>query len=194
MDPKLRESIAADFAQDFVSAVLPQGALILDRLQEASGVLHATPQLVLMPDDPRLGEFREDFAGVLGWIEVRADEGPDGEAVRFEAVPRDRDWALTKLDGFKRVVSDRLPDHRLRVTVFQVGPEGEGEDPYYERVFFGEETNEVRVFLHGGDDEARVQGLDESGILITVVGGGGDDLLAVAWRLCSGRVTGPTWT
>ena len=31
-----------------------------------------------MPDDPRLGEFRQDFAGILGWIEVRADEGPDG--------------------------------------------------------------------------------------------------------------------
>ena len=78
LDPELRESIAADLAQDFVSAVLPQGALILDRLLEAAGVLHATPQLMLMPDDPRLGEFREDFAGVLGWIEIRADEGPDG--------------------------------------------------------------------------------------------------------------------
>ncbi len=134
------------------------------------------PTLVVMPDDPRLGEFQEEFAGLLGFIEERPDEGPDGEPgfagstrvvssdrlferleedpdnrlddedflrarlmdmfvgdwdrhpdqwrwagfeegglLIFRPVPRDRDWALTKLDGFIlrwfRRVAPRLAPH-----------------------------------------------------------------------------------
>ena len=44
---------------------------------DAAGVLHSDPQLVLLPDDPALGEFRADFAGLLGTIEERqTDNGP----------------------------------------------------------------------------------------------------------------------
>jgi hypothetical protein len=354
LDPELRTSIVADVAQDFVSAILPEAALILDRIQEAAGVLHASPELVLMPDDPRLGEFRQEFAGRLGWIEVRADEGPEGgpgfagspevkgseafmddleeeegvrvdaraylkarlidvlvgdwdrhpdqwrwaafpeeEGIRYFPVPRDRDWALTRLDGFKMVVAripwpeyvgfddeiprafritwsgrvldrlilprltweewesvarevvDSLPDPviesavrrisprpfqtvgkelihalrnrrdqipgfareyylfqaetphlhttdqdeeavfqrlkggRLKLTVFRLdGGEALG-DPTFDRVFLPEETREVRLDLHGGNDRARVRGPGSGRIRITVEGGGGDDLLAV---------------
>jgi hypothetical protein len=113
-----------------------------------------------MPDDARLGEYRAEFAGLLGLIEERPNEGPDGElgfagasrvtgsdaflerlegtarnridaraylearmidflvadwdrhpdqwrwagfeegdSVRWLPVPRDRDWALARLDG-----------------------------------------------------------------------------------------------
>ena len=44
-------------------------------LLEAAGVLHAAPLLRVMPDDPALGEFRAEFAGLLGTIEER----PRGE-------------------------------------------------------------------------------------------------------------------
>ncbi|HET6781805.1 MAG TPA: hypothetical protein VFH67_06895, partial [bacterium] len=37
----------------------------------AAGVLHPTPRLFVMPDDPLLGQFRQQFAGVLGTIEER---------------------------------------------------------------------------------------------------------------------------
>jgi hypothetical protein len=36
---------------------------------EAAGLLHNTPRLVVMPDDPALGEFRADFKGQAGDIE-----------------------------------------------------------------------------------------------------------------------------
>jgi hypothetical protein len=354
LDPALRESLAAEFAQDFVSALLPLGALVVDRIQEAAGVLFAKPSLALMPDHPRLGEFREDFAGVLGWIEIRADEAPDGgpgfagstdvkgsepfledleedpwarpdsraylkarlidalvgdwdrhpdqwrwagfqegDGTRFEPVPRDRDWALATLDGVKmwvsqvpwphyvgfahdypsafrltwsgrvldrrilpslvwedwasvvreletalpdsvleeavrrlpdshfeivgprltdalknrrdgllglardfyllqaeavelratdeteRVVFQRLPGGDLRVTILQTGPDWDGRAPWYDRTFSASETKEVRVFLHGGDDEAQVQGAGSTPIDIVVVGGGGDDRFSV---------------
>ncbi|NNK62272.1 MAG: BamA/TamA family outer membrane protein [Gemmatimonadetes bacterium] len=161
IDPFLRESLAQDVLQDQVSALFPLSAMVVAPLLEAVGVLHPNPTLVVMPDVPELGEYRGDFAGLLGWIEVRPDEGEDdlpgfegservvgtdrlferleeradnrvvpetvlrarlvdmligdwdrhpdqwrwagfesGDGLLvFEPVPRDRDWALTRLDG-----------------------------------------------------------------------------------------------
>ncbi len=160
LDPLLRETFVGWAQQDQISAILPLGALVVAPLLEAAEVLHADPQLVVMPDDARLGEYREEFAGLLGFIEERPDEGPDGEpgfegstrvvgsdrflerleetpgnsvdaeaflrarlvdafvgdwdrhpdqwrwagfeseeGLAFVPVPRDRDWALTRLDG-----------------------------------------------------------------------------------------------
>lgn len=160
LDPALRQSIAARVLQDQISALLPGAALVVSEILTAVDVLHPEPRLFVMPDDPRLGEFRDQFAGVLGTIEDRPDEGPDGEpgfggsslvvgsesfferieedpsnrldvaayirarlidayvgdwdrhpdqwrwaafpengGLRWEPVPRDRDWALASLEG-----------------------------------------------------------------------------------------------
>ncbi|PYP43170.1 MAG: hypothetical protein DMD43_00165 [Gemmatimonadetes bacterium] len=58
----------------------PAGALVVARLLEAAGVLHPTPVLFVMPDDPALGEFRGEFAGLLGMIEERPKEMGDEES------------------------------------------------------------------------------------------------------------------
>ena len=82
LPPDLRQTVAARIAQDQISAAHPVGAAMAAPLAQAAGVLHATPRLVLMPDDPRLGEFQTDFAGVLGFIEERPDEN-DGASLAF---------------------------------------------------------------------------------------------------------------
>ena len=51
------------------SASHPLGAIAADQLQTAAGVLHPHPAVALMPDDPLLGEFRKEFAGMLGMVE-----------------------------------------------------------------------------------------------------------------------------
>lgn len=76
---ELRQTFAGDILQDQISASHPAAVLIVDVLADALGVLHPKPMLGLMPDDERLGEFREDFAGVLGTIEDYPADGPDGE-------------------------------------------------------------------------------------------------------------------
>jgi Omp85 superfamily domain len=73
----LQNTVIADVIQDGASASHPAGSLVVSPLLEAAGVLHAPPSLVVMPDDPSLGEYFDDFAGVLGWIEERPDEGDD---------------------------------------------------------------------------------------------------------------------
>lgn len=355
LDPALRQTVAAAVAQDFISSVLPLGAMVVDPLLGAVGVLHADPQLVLMPDDPGLGEFQEEYAGLLGWIEVRPDDGPDGEMgfagadmvsgsarflerleesprnrvdargflrarlldalvgdwdrhpdqwrwagfqegedIRFLPIPRDRDWALARLDGFinwasrvslphrigygfeypnpfnlswngrrldrlilpalswndwereiQEIVSHlpdpviedavrRLPDpyydeigeylteslknrrdglrnygwkyyrlqsrwvdiratdkeelavaerfhgDSLQVTLFRKRGGTPEPEPYFQRMFHGSETDEVRLYLHGDDDLARVQGPVRGSIRLFLIGGGGDDTLEVS--------------
>jgi len=346
LDPLLRETFVAWAQQDQISSILPTGALVVSALLDATGVLHARPMLVVMPDDPRLGEFREDFAGLLGYIEERPDEGPDGEpgfagstrvvgsprflerleedwsdrvdaraflrarlmdmfvgdwdrhpdqwrwagfdngeGLDFVPVPRDRDWAFSKLDGLlpalyrpflphyvgfgpdypppynltwsgraldrlllpplswadweaeardlQRLLTDevidaavaRLPGphralvgawlgrslrrrrdallaqarafyellagvveyhttdepDRARLTVedgsvrVRLGPaDAEGTWPV-DRTLTDAETSEVRVYLHGDDDLAEVEGEGRSRIRIRLIGGGRDD-------------------
>jgi hypothetical protein len=78
LDPQTRESAIGDVVQDLTSTLHPGGALVVAPLLEAAGVLHATPQLAVMPDDPRLGEFRFPFAGMLGFLEERMERGVPG--------------------------------------------------------------------------------------------------------------------
>ena len=50
-----------DVLQDLISALLPTGALVVDPLMEATGILHAKHTLVVIPDDPGLMEFHREF-------------------------------------------------------------------------------------------------------------------------------------
>jgi hypothetical protein len=77
LDPDTRASVLGDIVQDLTSTSHPCAPVVVAPLLEAAGVLHATPQLILIPDDPGLGEFR-DFGGVLGFIEKRIDETTPG--------------------------------------------------------------------------------------------------------------------
>jgi hypothetical protein len=63
--------------QDEVSSLHPTAALVVGPMLRAVNVLHVEPRLVVIPDDPRLGAFREAFAGMLALFEERPDEGPD---------------------------------------------------------------------------------------------------------------------
>ena len=80
--PELRETLVAEVIQDQISSAHPVGALAVSPILDAVGVLHAEPRLVVLPDDSRLGEFRGEFAGMLGIIEERPDES-DSELASF---------------------------------------------------------------------------------------------------------------
>jgi hypothetical protein len=82
-----RETLLDDLRQDVTRAQHPAAPVVAAALQDAAGVLNPGPRLVAMPDDPALGEFRADFAGLLGTIEVHADEGEDGQPL-FAGSPR----------------------------------------------------------------------------------------------------------
>jgi hypothetical protein len=358
LPPGLRDAPAGFIITDHVSMLHPGGHFITPPLLEAVGVLHVLPQLFVMPDDEALGEYREDYAGMLGQLERRANQGPGGtpgfagsrrvrstnnflddleesqqhrpdEREFFRArlidflvgdpdrgtdqwrwarfgeagdytwrpIPVDRDWALARADGvvsrfvggfygklvhfgpsfssldrltysthimdrrmltrltrqdaaeealrvqaaltdavIDRAVAampavwaaesgdeivaslrarrERIPEiaaefygwlatevdvrgtdeadlveaeRRADGTVrVRIGPRPDVADAsrraadaatYYDRVFHPDETREVRVYMHGGPDHARVTGTPAGPIVLRIIGGGGDDLL-----------------
>lgn len=65
----LRHTFVGAMARDLTSATHPAAGVILPVLAEAAGVPHTWPRLVVMPDDPSLGEFRKTFANLIGTIE-----------------------------------------------------------------------------------------------------------------------------
>lgn len=75
----VRHTFIGDIIQDAITMMVPVVGLVMAPLHEAAGVLHSRSELVVMPDDPRLGEYRELFAGKLGQIEENPDELPDDE-------------------------------------------------------------------------------------------------------------------
>ena len=71
LPPTLRPTIAKDILQDQVSASHPYAALVVPPLAEALHIPHANPEVVYVPDDPALGEFRKDFANQVFLLEER---------------------------------------------------------------------------------------------------------------------------
>lgn len=97
--------------QDQTSAQHPAAALIATPLLDAVGILNPGPQLRIMPDDRRLGEFRAEFAGMLGTIELHPNEGEDDEPL-FAGSPT--------IAGGDRVLEhlEEEPEHRLDAPSF----------------------------------------------------------------------------
>jgi hypothetical protein len=63
--------VVKDLVTDGVSASYPYAALSVPPMAEALQIPHANPRLVYVPDDPRLGKFRSDFANLFCLIEER---------------------------------------------------------------------------------------------------------------------------
>lgn len=363
-DPKavlpleLQDTFAADIVQDQISSSNPAAAMVVDVLADALGVLHPKPRFVLLPDDERLGKYREKFAGILGIIEDYPADGPPGArgfagsdkiigtiklyetlekdnnnqihakamltarlldvfvgdwdrhidqwrwarfnengTNRWYPIPRDRDQAFARFDGFfpkiaaaaitqfedfdedlphmpSLIFSGRFVDRRLLVSLnrqqwtaiaeevaskltddviaravrqlpheyytlrgtwleqalkarrnifkraaseyyelvsdfvdihlsdmpeevevkrlnddhVEVIARKNSGDETFRRTFVRNETTEIRLYLHGGDDQCRVSGDVESSITVRVIGGGGDDQL-----IDESRVRGDLW-
>jgi len=79
MPPEIRGTLLGDIIQDNVSSLFPAGGLMVPPLLDAIGVLNVKPELAVIPDDPRLGVYRDSVAGMLGTIELSPQEAPNNE-------------------------------------------------------------------------------------------------------------------
>ena len=75
--PELQGTVVAAIVQDQIAGFLPTAGLVVDGLLEPTGLLYVTHELVVVPDDPRLGDLRADYAGLVGLLTDRPQEGPD---------------------------------------------------------------------------------------------------------------------
>src|SRR5438874_409239 len=93
-----RHTIIWYVVRDEGSASHPTAAIAAAPLFAVPGLLHATPKLYYMPDDPALGEFRKTFGGVLGMLEEYPEVPKSGKA--FAGVEKiiDSDTLLARLN------------------------------------------------------------------------------------------------
>ncbi len=77
--PELRESFVGGIVQDFISTSNPLAMLVTTPILGEVDILNTPYEVVALPVDDKLGEFKEDFGGLLGTLEEnpRAD-GEDG--------------------------------------------------------------------------------------------------------------------
>lgn len=71
----LQSGLAVDLVADGISASYPYAQLSVATLAEAAGVPYLKTRLVYVADDPKLGEYRSEFAGTLATFEERIPEG-----------------------------------------------------------------------------------------------------------------------
>ncbi|HKP74270.1 MAG TPA: BamA/TamA family outer membrane protein [Longimicrobiaceae bacterium] len=123
----------------------------------------------------------EELAAAL---KARRDALPAAAAEVYAIVAREVDVHTT--DAAERAEVVRLADGGVEVSVRAAS----GGAPFYLRRFDPAETREVRLYLHGGDDQALVRGASEGdAILVRVIGGGGDDSMGDQSTAPGGRRT-----
>ena len=92
--------------RDEASASHPLGAIAAAPMQNAAGVLHPTPTVAMMPDDPILGEFRKDFAGMLGELEEHPNVPKNGPGFAGANKILDSDTLLNRINTDPRTQVD----------------------------------------------------------------------------------------
>ena len=118
----LRGYAIADIFQDQQASLHPAATSMVPPLAEAAGVFHNTPRLVVLPDDPALGEFRELFANRLGTIEEFPTPASDDYAGYFGATDIIKSFDIvTQWLASREVQIDAPALLRLRLFDFYLG-------------------------------------------------------------------------
>jgi len=76
-----RDTFVSDIVQDLISTAHPLSSVVAAPLLNAVDVLNSEPYTLQLPDDPKLGEYREDFKDVFGMFAENPKDETDPELV-----------------------------------------------------------------------------------------------------------------
>jgi hypothetical protein len=110
LGPEVASGVPAWLLRDQISAGLATGALIVAPLLRAARVPHEDPLLVVIPDDPRLGEYRKQFAGVLVWVEHRPRTDDTSKISKTEKMMKEISTKATERLDSRGYLTARLMD------------------------------------------------------------------------------------
>jgi len=105
-------------------------------------------------------------------------------------------WRVADVHGTD--ADDQLNVTRVGDGLVDVVLQSGNNQPYFARRFYASETKEIRIYLHGGDDQAVIDGHVRTSIPIRVIGGNGTntirDISTVGGRASQARIydQGPT--
>jgi hypothetical protein len=114
-----------------------------------------------------------DRARLVQILRARREALPGQAALFYKRLSQNVDVYATDVDEV--AVIDRHEDGSVEVTLTGAG-DGDRHWVTYNRRFLPHETDDVRLYLQGGDDRAVVRGTGH-GVGIRVIGGGGDDVM-----------------
>ena len=85
---EIESTFVKEIVQDEISAGHPGAPAVAGPLMEAAGIPHTEEVLVVLPDDETLGQFRERFAGTVGFLSRRmiVEPGRPGFAGALEII------------------------------------------------------------------------------------------------------------
>src|SRR5688572_10796937 len=128
----LQGTPAGRLVQDQSAAMHPTGHLLISGLQQSTGVLQPIPRLVVLPDHPRLGEFRKDFAGMMGQIEERPEDFDDNKKLNFAGSEKVHDATkmLENLEESMEAYLDQRDWLRVRLIDLLTGDTDRGGDQW----------------------------------------------------------------
>ncbi|MEM8907977.1 MAG: BamA/TamA family outer membrane protein, partial [Bacteroidota bacterium] len=110
---------------------------------------------------------------IMQFMKSRRDNLVDIGRKHYRLLAKEVDvFGTRKKDRFEVV---RINDQETRVRVFRLRDKGTKLQLIYERIFYTNETKEVRLYGLNGDDEFYIDGQTEEGILVRVIGGLGGD-------------------
>jgi hypothetical protein len=115
-------------------------------------------------------EYSSTFPEILGKLKARRDRLPEAAIGYYQTLFAVADVHGTDADERATVI--RLGDGFVEVSL-QSG----GASPYFVRRFDPQETREVRIYLHGGNDIAVVSGRAQESIRVRIIGGNGNNTL-----------------
>ena len=79
LSEELENSTMGRVTKDLVAHQHPYGSLVAKDFAEKLDLSHTDPILYMVPDDPRLGEYQNRFAGMLGTLETKPYGEKDGQ-------------------------------------------------------------------------------------------------------------------
>jgi hypothetical protein len=107
----LRETFVTEVLREITPTAQPFGALICASLLDSTEILHARPKLFVLPNDPALGPYRAEYAGLFGMLEDRPVDPQKGKKGFAGADDITRTFGL-----FRKLYEDH--DNRLDAQAF----------------------------------------------------------------------------
>lgn len=114
LSKEFNHTVASYIVENYGSASHPTGNLPAAVLLQAVDLLHPTPRLAIMPDDPSLEKYRKEFAGMLGTIEEYPSVPKQGVAFADAKDIIDAEDLLKKINKNPK---DRIDDRAFLTAV-----------------------------------------------------------------------------
>ncbi|MCC9137181.1 BamA/TamA family outer membrane protein [Pontibacter silvestris] len=114
-------------------------------------------------------------AEIAAKLKSRRDKLPQAAEEYYEFLAKKVD--VSGSDKHELFIVDRVDNNRTELTVLKTSKEGEVRKQLYNRTFYTNETDELRLYGRDGQDEFKVTGNVDDGILIRIIGGGDEDVI-----------------